>query len=351
MQGMNPLQMIILFLFISVVGIAQQDAMFTKYMFNALPFNPSIAGTTEALDMTLLHRHQWFGIQGAPMTQQFSIHSPIRLAKKNDNASVGGFLSHDQLGFSRTVMAYGVFSYKLRLNNPIEKKNIIHLNLGLSGGISNWSANYEDLQLDNSNDPSFQNLNPNVWMPNFGFGMYLHSRNWFVGLSAPRLLTNPLRSRGVNEPAYNPIAQEFRHYYLAVGGAIEISQDIVLRPSLLIKNVGLFVEKSGDQFVGAPTQFNIDLSVLLLQRFWVGTSFRSSVEVFTSSTSSYDSIDFWFGMRLSNGIKFGLSYDFTLTSLQGPGLGSYEVMLGYDLHRNATDMDGGNVIDPRYLTF
>ena len=64
-------------------------------------------------------------------------------------------------------------------------------------------------------------------MPNFGFGLYAHSKSWFVGLSAPRPIDQSMRSRGANEPAYNPIAQEFRHYYLAVGGAIEISPDIV----------------------------------------------------------------------------------------------------------------------------
>jgi len=335
-----------------VTASAQQNAMFTQYMFNPLPFNPAVAGSTQALDMVLLHRHQWFGIKGAPMTQQFSIHSPIKIGKKNENASVGGFLAHDQIGLSRTFTGYGVFSYRLQLNSPREKKKRIFLNIGLSGGVSNWSANYSELELDNNNDPSFQNINPSMWLPNFGAGLYLYSKMWYVGLSAPKLWTNNMRKRAPGEPNTGPISQEYRHYYFTVGGAIKISNNFAIRPSLLIKNVGLFVAKNEKNKVGAPTEFNIDLGFLIMRQFWIGASFRSAIEAFDNSNpSSYDSIDFWLGMRLKNGIRFGLAYDYTLTSLQGPGLGSYEVMFGYDLYKTKDIADGGKIIDPRYLSF
>ena len=32
-------------------AVGQQDAMYTKYMFNPLPYNPAITGSTQALDM------------------------------------------------------------------------------------------------------------------------------------------------------------------------------------------------------------------------------------------------------------------------------------------------------------
>jgi hypothetical protein len=113
----------------------------------------------------------------------------------------------------------------------------------------------------------------------------------------------------------------------------------------------LFVSRNNINRVAAPTEFNIDLAFLLMRRFWIGVSFRSSVESVAGLGSSYDSVDFWLGMRLKNGIRFGLAYDYTLTSLQGPGMGSYEVMLGYDLYKTLEDADGGRIIDPRYLNF
>ena len=341
----------VLMLILGSSAVGQQDAMYTKYMFNPLPYNPAITGSTQALDMILLHRHQWFGIKGAPMTQTFSIHSPIKIGKNNENASVGGFLGHDQIGVTRTFTGYATFSYRLRLNNPKRSRKIIYLNIGLSGGVANWSANYESLNLDDSNDPSFQNMTPNLVLPNFGAGLNLYSKMWYVGISAPKLWTNNMRTRMQNENSALPIAQEYRHYYLTAGGAIEITENFVIRPSILIKNVGLFVSRNNNNTVAAPTEFNIDLGFLLMRRFWVGVSFRSSVEALAGLGSSYDSIDFWLGMRLKNGIRFGLAYDYTLTNLQGPGMGSYEVMLGYDLYKTLEDEDGGRIIDPRYLNF
>ena len=46
-----------------------------------------------------------------------------------------------------------------------------------------------------------------------------------------------------------------------------------------------------------------------------------------------------------------ISNQITLTSLQGPGLGSYEVIFGYDLYKTQEGIDGGRIIDPRYLSF
>lgn len=330
---------------------AQQEAMFTKYMFNPLPFNPAVTGTTGALDMVLLHRHQWFGLEGAPVTQHFSIHSPLKIGKENENASVGGFIGHDQIGATRTFMGYATFSYRLRLNNPKKKNRIIYLNIGLSGGVGNWSANFTDLRLDDSNDPSFQNLTPNVWLPNFGAGLYLYTKMWYVGVSAPKLWTNTMRNRLQNENPNLPISQEYRHYYLTFGGAIKINDNFVIRPSFLLKNVGLFVAKNSQNVVGAPTEFNIDLGFLIMKRLWIGTSFRAAMEKIVGQGSSYDSIDFWLGMRLKNGVRFGVAYDYPLNDMRGAGIGSYEVMLGYDLFKTKEIEDGGKIVDPRYLNF
>lgn len=348
---MKKLILLTLFLCsLNTVSQAQQDPMFTQYMFNPLPYNPAYAGATEALDILLLHRQQWVGINGAPMSQHLSIHSPMKIGKENQNAAIGAVIGHDQIGLSRTFSANGVFSYKLQLSNPKKVNRRVYLNIGLSGGVSFFSADYDELELDNINDPSFQNLQPSMWLPNFGAGLYLHSKMWYVGLSAPKLWTNNMRNRSAGESNNGPIAQEYRHYYFTVGGAIKLGENFAIRPSLLIKNVGLFMASNAKRDVAAPTEFNVDLGFLIMKRFWIGASFRSAVEAFVGQTSSYDSVDFWLGMRLKSGLRFGLAYDYHLTSLQGPSVGSYEVMLGYDLNR-AMPGEGENVVDPRYLNF
>ncbi|MFK7796071.1 MAG: type IX secretion system membrane protein PorP/SprF [Aureispira sp.] len=344
--------LVLLTMGVGVASQAQQQAMFTNYIFNPLPFNPAVTGSSEALDMVLLHRHQWFGlVNGAPLTQNFSIHSPIKIGKENQNAALGGYITHDQIGATRTFSGNFTFSYRLRLNNPRKEKRIIYLNIGLSGGIANWSADFSQLNLDDANDPSFQNFTPTVWMPNFGAGLYLHSKMWYVGLSAPKLWTNNMRERRPGESPQLPLSQEYRHYYLMAGGAIEVNDNLTIRPSFILRNVGLFVERNVQNIVGAPNTFSADLGFIFAKRFWLGASFRSSVEAIIGEGSSYDSVDFWMGFRLKNGLRFGLAYDLPLNDMLGPGIGSYEVMLGYDLYKTKYLRDGGDVINPRYLTF
>lgn len=319
---------------------AQQDPMFTKYMFNPLNYNPAYAGSAGALDLVLLHRHQWWGIKGAPMTQNFTLHSPI----KNKNIGVGLNASFDQVAVSRQFNAYGSFAYRIPFG-PVGKSGKLsdgggYVSLGLQGGISNWTADWTELNIDDPRDPSFQlNDRPNLWLPNFGAGIYVYTRTWYVGFAAPMLIDNVLRKRSPNENPDIPIAQQYRHYYLSGGGVIKLGQ-VKLRPSVLIKNVGLFLEQNNisKELIGAPTEFDIDLALLFNNFFWVGTSFRSSFEFF-GGTSSYDSVDFWLSLRLKNGLRIGAAYDFTLTQLQGPAQGSYELILGYDLIRLVDQVD------------
>ena len=65
----------LLLLFLGVCAFAQQDALFTQYMFNNLYMTPAFAGVDGVTRFTAIHRSQWLGYQssfgdgGAPTTQ------------------------------------------------------------------------------------------------------------------------------------------------------------------------------------------------------------------------------------------------------------------------------------------
>ena len=69
--------------------IAQQDAQYTQYMYNTIAVNPAYAGSRGALSIAALHRSQWVGLDGAPITQTFNIHSPIS-SKVGAGLSISG---------------------------------------------------------------------------------------------------------------------------------------------------------------------------------------------------------------------------------------------------------------------
>ncbi|HMV24589.1 MAG TPA: PorP/SprF family type IX secretion system membrane protein, partial [Saprospiraceae bacterium] len=86
-------KLLIAFLFLYAGNVfSQQDPMFTKYMFNSLWYNPAYAGSQDHMSISLIHRSQWIGLQGAPTTQTFTIHTPLR----NDKVGIGFNLVNDK---------------------------------------------------------------------------------------------------------------------------------------------------------------------------------------------------------------------------------------------------------------
>jgi type IX secretion system PorP/SprF family membrane protein len=319
----------------ALVAQAQQDPMFTKYFFNSLVFNPAYAGSRDHLTMNLLHRTQWAGFEGAPSTQSLTVHTPL----KSERVGIGFSVVNDKIGPTNSLNANAAYAYRI----PIGKKG--KLSVGLQAGLNNWRADFNKLNYVEGGDPAYAERNPNSWRPNIGAGVYYYTKNFYTGLGVPRIIEYDLTSNRTDQlPIYG---KQYRHYFYTLGGAIPLNGEaLVFRPQLLVKSVGLDSRLKKDtafQKIGAPTQFNVDLSLFFHQTLWVGASFRSSVEVFQNK-SSYDSADFWVSYYLQNGLRIGASYDFSLTKIQSATVGSFEVMLGYEM-----DYREKRIVTPRYF--
>ncbi len=323
---------------ISQWGVAQQDPMYTKYMFNSLVYNPAFAGSPEYLSVRALYRNQWWGLEGGPNTQSFSIHAPLK-----ERIGVGLSVVNDELGPTGTTNASLIYAYRIPFGNG-------KISLGLQASVINWRADWSLLKFKDPRlgDAAFEELEPSRWMVNFGAGAFYYTQKYYVGVSVPHLMNNDLRVEG--QPDGQRWAQTFRHYFIAAGAAWPIKgPDIYFKPSLLIKSVGIFNEfgSSSTQLnkIGAPTEFDIDAGFLFYEVLWVGASFRSAFAARQfGGESSFDSVDFWASYYLQNGIRIGASYDYTLTKLQKFVDGSFEIMLGYDMNYN-----GKKILTPRYF--
>src|SRR4028119_333752 len=62
-------------------SFAQQLPHYTQYILNNFIINPAVAGIENYTDVKISHRHQWVGIDGAPVTTYLTIHGPL---KKSD---------------------------------------------------------------------------------------------------------------------------------------------------------------------------------------------------------------------------------------------------------------------------
>ncbi len=329
----------ILALFLSCNWIfAQQDAMFTKYMFNSLSYNPAFAGSPDYMSIRVLYREQWWGIEGAPKSQTFSIHSPVK-----KRVGLGLSAGNDKIG--ATGSTYANVSYAYRVTFGTGK-----LSMGVQAGFMNWRADWNKLKFKDpiQFDQSFNNMTPNYWLPNIGAGIFYYAPKFYLGFSVPNLLENDLRE---DIPSNAQIwAQQYRHYYFTAGGAFEINGPaLIFKPSLLIKTVGFLggfsANPSNASNIGAPHEFDLDLSLLFYEALWVGASFRSAIEAKQfGGSSSFDSADIWVAYYLANGFRIGAAYDFTVTRLQSFAKGSLELMLGYDFNYKVKKVN-----TPRYF--
>src|ERR1039458_10269157 len=94
MKTLNKIALVLVSALGSLAGYAQQDAMYTHYMYNTLAINPAYAGSRDALTVTALDRYQWVGFSGAPMTQTLTMHAPIQ----DQHIGLGLSILNDKIG-------------------------------------------------------------------------------------------------------------------------------------------------------------------------------------------------------------------------------------------------------------
>lgn len=313
---------------------AQQDPMFTNYHFNSLTFNPAYAGSNEHLTANLMHRQQWVGFDGAPVTQSLIVHTPV----KSPRIGVGFSMVHDKIGPTGTLDLMASYAYRFLLG----KNSNLKLSLGVQAGVTNWHTDLINVAVEQGNDPSFQ-MNFTRWLPNFGAGALLTGRRFYAAFGCPRLLEHSLLSS--QDDQVNFYAKTYRHWYTALGAALPLNgEQAVFRPSILLKSTGLgssFKTDAGRQNIGAPTALNIDAALFLRQTFWIGVTYRTALQ---TAKSSSDSADLWAAWCMKNGIRLGAAYDITLSKLQQAGRTSFELMMGYEF-----DIKIKQVASPRYF--
>ena len=111
---------------------AQQDALYSQYMFNTMAINPAYAGSRNVTSATALYRSQWVGIAGAPETATFSIDAPIN----NKRGGIGFQAYSDKVGIIKNNGAALSYAYRIRMDKAT-------LSFGMQGGIKQYRGQYQ----------------------------------------------------------------------------------------------------------------------------------------------------------------------------------------------------------------
>lgn len=172
-------KIIIFFVWILVgaSAFAQQDAQYTQYMYNTININPAYAGSRGVLSVFGLHRTQWVGLDGAPVTNTVSINTPIN----GTNIGMGLSFVNDRIGPTDENAISADISYTVKTSETFK------LSFGIKATANMFNLDVNKLNPADQGDPRLMNLNNN-FTPNIGAGAYFHSDKMYLGLSVPNFL-------------------------------------------------------------------------------------------------------------------------------------------------------------------
>lgn len=281
-------------MFTALVSFAQQDAQFTQYMYNTININPAYAGSRGVLSVFALHRTQWVGLDGAPVTNAVSVNTPFN----NSRLGLGVSIINDKIGPTHENTISADLSYTV----PTSEK--VKFSFGIKA-----TANLFDLDVTRlnpvDNDPSLHDYN-NKFSPNIGAGVYLHSDKAYVGISIP----NFIESNRYDDNAV-AIFKEKINYYLIAGYILDLNSAIKFKPALLTKMVK-----------GAPLQVDVSGNFMFNNKFVLGVAYRWSAAVTAMA-----------GFQISDAMYIGYGYDLETTQLNNYNSGSHEIFLRYELFK------------------
>lgn len=270
---------------------AQQEWNYTQYLFNLYDINSAYAGNHNTGSFALRHRSQWIGMEGAPVSQQLSFHTPFK-----EKLGLGIKLNNERIGAREQQTMRVSAAWKLKLGQGV-------LSLGLAGGVIRHGIRVNKLNAFDENDIQLLQLNKNVIVPVADFSVFYSTKKFYAGLDCGRINRSPLKHQD------GSLARLYYNASLVAGWLKRVGASGLIQLSGLMK----YSE-------GRLWQAEINLLYLHQNKFWIGGGYRfqSCCQLFAA-------------LNLTDHFRFGLSYDIAGKSTRSFHDGSAELFLGYTI--------------------
>lgn len=286
-------------------ALGQQDALFTQYIDAQLYSNAATAGSNDRMVIAGIHRQQWAGFQGAPMTSGLMIHTPLHY----ESIGVGLEVWNDRIGTLNRTTVGGNFAYRLKF-----KKGKGKIAFGVKALVD---FNFADIsQLSNgANDLRAQQL-VNSITPNAGLGILYKSPRLFIGAGMPRVLPN--KNIETNGGYVNNM-----HAYVLAGVLFDVGNNWIFRPTTQVRGA-----------LNTPLSIDVTATFISNEKLYFGINYRLAA-----------SIGFIMQYQLNPRFKLGYAFDLgTSALLRTTNYGSHEVVISYDMN-----FTKASVTSPRFF--
>lgn len=333
--------MMVACVFLAGLAAAQQRAHYTQYILNNYVLNPALSGIENYTDLKASVRNQWVGFAGAPRTTYLTVHAPI--GKKDYRTSATSYkvpgqnprgnaywesytaaephhgagltIVNDKTGNFNRFSAAGTYAYHLGLNART------NLAAGFSAGVTMVSLNADGKIFfgNNPSDPAVGGSAANELRklkPDLGFGLWLYSADYFVGVSGQQII--PQKLMFVDDATFQTKGRLIPHVFFTAGYRFLLTEDVNAVPSVMVKYInGAFKNNY---------QAEANLKLQYRDLMWVGGSYRQ-----------FDGYAAMAGLNISNTFNVGYAYDFTKTEINTYSRGTHEIIVGFLLGNRYDD--------------
>jgi len=267
---------------------------------NPVAYNPGYAGMSGQISAMYIERQQWVGIEGYPKTSVLEIDKSMIFF--GNPGALGLMFMNDRIGYYTNIFIQGIVSQRFDLGDG-------KIGVGISMGVINMVLDGTKLKTNPlesgkyhiTTDPLVPAAEVNGTGFDMSIGTYYKSKKFHAGLSILHLFRpNPnfKDEFNIHIPRSLYLTAGYNHTFWEV--------PYMLKPSIMIK-------KSE-----AVWQYELNMLVLYKERFWGGLSYRYQ-----------DAVVLMAGMEMLNGIKFGYSYDISVSAVARRSDGTHEINLGY----------------------
>lgn len=315
---MNKIYLITIALITSwQLASAQQEQMYTQFMYNKLAWNPAYAGSFASPTLTAVYRNQFIGLDGAPKTAALSFNMPY---------------NGERLAFGVNLVQHSIAITRMLEIDLLPLTGIIPmrygtLSVGLQVSIRQFSQNWGDKRIEviqPSGDNSIPTEDNTKIIVTPGAGIFYKSDNWYVGAALPRVIHSNIDfSQSFAKP--KDISREVWHFNVMGGYTFTPNDHLAITPQTLLKYAQ-----------GAPFQADINMTLLLNNKFSGGATYRTGGG---ETSAAGESIDFLLGLQATEKLFFCISYDLGLTPLRRSHHGSAELTARYWFNPPAATAD------------